>query len=320
MTPIQPLTAIELPLPRIRRGKVREMFALGDDILMVATDRLSAFDIVFERGIPDKGAVLTGLSDFWFDLLHAAEPHHRITADIDEIIERAPDLARHHASLAGRAMLCQRAETIPVECVVRGYLDGSGWKEYQATGRITGIALPSGLQRGDRLPTPIFTPSTKAESGHDENIAFEEMAKQIGSDLARELRDRSLSLYAEGSDHAAERGIILADTKFEFGRPVDGDEVLLIDEVLTPDSSRFWDAEEWRPGGPQPSFDKQPVRDFLEAERKAARWDGEPPLPPLPDAAVEATSERYREAFRRITGNPLPEAGGHPSRAGEAIG
>jgi phosphoribosylaminoimidazole-succinocarboxamide synthase len=319
VTPIQPLTAIELPLPRIRRGKVREMFAFGDDILLVATDRLSAFDIVFERGIPDKGAVLTGLSDFWFDLLHAAEPHHRITADVDEIIERAPALARHRASLAGRAMLCQRAETIPVECVVRGYLDGSGWKEYEATGRVTGIALPAGLQRGDRLPKPIFTPATKAESGHDENITFEDMARRIGSDLARELRDRSLALYAEGSDHAAERGIILADTKFEFGRPADGDGVLLIDEVLTPDSSRFWDAEEWRPGGPQPSFDKQPVRDFLEAEQKAGRWDGEPPLPPLPDAAVEATSERYREAYRRITGNPLPQAGDYPTRAGEAI-
>ncbi|MGH7564581.1 MAG: phosphoribosylaminoimidazolesuccinocarboxamide synthase [Gemmatimonadota bacterium] len=315
----QPLTALELPLPRIPRGKVREMFAFGDHILMVATDRLSAFDIVFEAGIPDKGAVLTGLSDFWFDLLHAAEPHHRITADIDEIVERKPALARYRRTLAGRAMLCRRAETIPVECVVRGYLDGSGWKEYQATGRVTGIALPPGLERGDRLPKPIFTPATKAESGHDENIAFEEMARRIGSDLARELRDRSLSLYAEGSDHAAERGIILADTKFEFGRATDGNGVLLIDEVLTPDSSRFWDAEEWRPGGPQPSFDKQPVRDFLEAERKVGRWDGEPPLPALPDAAVLATSERYREAYHRITGHPLPRGGAHPTRAGEAI-
>ena len=292
------------------------MFAVGDDILMVATDRLSAFDIVFERGIPDKGAVLTGLTDFWFDLLHAAEPHHRLSADIDEIVERAPALAQQRATLDGRAMLCRRAETIPVECVVRGYLDGSGWKEYRATGRITGIELPAGLQRGDRLPNPIFTPATKAESGHDENIAFEEMARRIGSDLARELRDRSLSLYAEGSDYAAERGIILADTKFEFGRTVEGD-VLLIDEVLTPDSSRFWDAVEWTPGGPQPSFDKQPVRDFLETERRAGRWNGEPPLPPLPDAAVEATTERYREAYRRITGHPLPRAGKHSPVARE---
>jgi phosphoribosylaminoimidazole-succinocarboxamide synthase len=317
VTSIQPLTALELPLPRIRRGKVREMFALGDDVLMVATDRLSAFDIVFERGIPDKGAVLNGLSDFWFDHLHAAEPHHRLTADVDEIVERAPTLARHRATLAGRAMLCRRAETIPVECVVRGYLDGSGWKEYRATGRVTGIELPSGLDRGDRLPKPIFTPATKAESGHDENIAFEEMARRIGSDLARELRDRSLSLYAEGSDHAAERGIILADTKFEFGRAAEGGEILLIDEVLTPDSSRFWDAAEWSPGGPQPSFDKQPVRDFLETERRAGRWDGEPPLPPLPDPAVEATTERYREAYRRLTGHPLIRTGKSSSAAQE---
>jgi len=312
-----PLTALELPLPRIRRGKVREMFAVGDDILLVATDRLSAFDIVFERGIPEKGAVLTGLSDFWFDLLHATEPHHRLTADIDEIVERAPALAKHRSTLAGRTMLCRAAETVPVECVVRGYLDGSGWKEYRATGRVTGIELPAGLERGDRLPTPIFTPATKAETGHDENIAFEEMARRIGSDLARELRDRSLSLYAEGSDHTAERGIILADTKFEFGRAAEGGEVLLIDEVLTPDSSRFWDAAEWSPGGPQPSFDKQPVRDFLETERRAGRWDGEPPLPPLPDTATEATSERYREAYRRITGHPLTRVGKSSSVARE---
>ena len=311
------MTALELPLSRIRSGKVREMFALGDDILMVATDRLSAFDIVFERGIPDKGAVLNGLSDFWFDLLHAAEPHHRLSADVDEIVERAPALARHRATLAGRAMLCRRAETIPVECVVRGYLDGSGWKEYRATGRVTGIELPAGLRRGDRLPKPIFTPATKAESGHDENIDFEEMARRIGSDLARELRDRSLSLYAEGLDHAAARGVILADTKFEFGRSLKDGEILLIDEVLTPDSSRFWDAAEWSPGGPQPSFDKQPVRDFLETERRAGRWDGEPPLPPLPDAAVEATTERYLEAYRRITGHSLIHTGKSSSVARE---
>ncbi|MGH7542538.1 MAG: phosphoribosylaminoimidazolesuccinocarboxamide synthase [Gemmatimonadota bacterium] len=311
------MTTLELPLPRIRRGKVREMFALGDDILMVATDRLSAFDIVFDRGIPDKGAVLTGLSDFWFDLLHAAEPHHRLTADVDEMVERAPALARHRPTLAGRAMLCRRAETIPVECVVRGYLDGSGWKEYRETGGVTGIELPTGLRRGDRLPKAIFTPATKADTGHDENIAFDEMARRIGSDLARELRDRSLSLYSEGSDHAAERGIILADTKFEFGQAAEDGEILLIDEVLTPDSSRFWDAAEWSPGGPQPSFDKQPVRDFLETERRAGRWDGEPPLPQLPDPAVEATTERYREAYRRITGHPLIRTGKSSSAARE---
>lgn len=317
MTPTRPLTALELPLPRIRRGKVREMFELGDDILMVATDRLSAFDIVFERGIPDKGAVLTGLSDFWFDHLEAARPHHRITTEIDEIVEREPALARHRHVLAGRSTLCHRAETIPVECVVRGYLDGSGWKEYRTTGRVTGIPLPAGLERGGRLPEPIFTPATKAESGHDENIAFEAMEAKIGADLAAHLRTRSLALYSEGSAHAARCGIILADTKFEFGRGVDGDDVLLIDEVLTPDSSRFWDAAEWSPGGPQPSFDKQPVRDFLETERRAGRWNGEPPLPPLPDAAVEATTERYREAYRRITGHPLIHAEGRSSAARE---
>lgn len=293
------------------------MYALGDDILMVATDRLSAFDIVFERGIPDKGRVLTGLSDFWFDRLAAALPHHRITTDVDRIVDREPGLADHQEALAGRAMLCRRAETIPVECVVRGYLEGSGWKEYRESGSVTGIPLPEGLERGGRLPEPIFTPATKAETGHDVNIAFEEMARRIGAEVAAELRDRSLALYAEGSDHAAERGIILADTKFEFGRAADGGEILLIDEVLTPDSSRFWDAAEWRPGGPQPSFDKQPVRDFLEAERKAGRWDGEPPLPPLPDAAVRATTERYREAYRRITGRPLLGAGEPSSVAGE---
>ena len=313
----EPLTTLELPLPLVRRGKVREMYALGDDLLMVATDRLSAFDIVFERGIPDKGRVLTGLSDFWFDLLGAAAPHHRITTSVDEMVDREPLLADHRDALDGRAMLCRRAETVPVECVVRGYLEGSGWKEYQTAGSITGIPLPAGLERGGRLPEPIFTPATKAESGHDVNIGFEEMARRIGAGLAGELRERSLELYAEGSAHAAGRGIILADTKFEFGRALKGGEILLIDEVLTPDSSRFWDAREWRPGGPQPSFDKQPVRDFLEAERKAGRWDGEAPLPPLPDAAVRATSERYREAYRRITGRPLPHAGGHPSLAEE---
>ena len=317
MTPTRPLTALDLPLPRIRRGKVREMFALGDDILMIATDRLSAFDIVFERGIPDKGAVLTGLSDFWFDLLDAAAPHHRITTDIDEIVEREPALAGHRPVLAGRSTLCRRAETIAVECVVRGYLDGSGWKEYRETGGVTGISLPPGLERGARLPEPIFTPATKAESGHDENITFDAMEARIGADLATHLRDRSLALYAEASAHAAGRGIILADTKFEFGRAADGDDILLIDEVLTPDSSRFWDAAEWSPGGPQPSFDKQPVRDFLETERRAGRWNGEPPLPPLPDAAVEATTERYREAYRRITGHPLIRAGGRSSIARE---
>ncbi|MDX1662113.1 MAG: phosphoribosylaminoimidazolesuccinocarboxamide synthase [Gemmatimonadota bacterium] len=308
------VTTIELPLPHLQSGKVREMYALGDELLMVATDRLSAFDIVFEQGIPDKGRVLNGLSDFWFDRLEAAVPHHRLSADVDEIVSQAPSLAGHRVALAGRSMRCLKAETVPIECVVRGYLDGSGWREYRRDGTVTGIPLPDGLERGDRLPEPIFTPATKAEEGHDENIDFDRMVGIVGGDLAEVLRDRSLSLYREAADHAAERGLILADTKFEFGpaaAPKSGERpLLLIDEVLTPDSSRFWDADEWAPGGAQKSFDKQPVRDFLEAEKRAGRWDGEPPLPALSADAVRATTERYREAYRRLTGRPLPAVDG----------
>lgn len=313
------VTGLELSLPRLHSGKVREMYLLDDDVLMVATDRLSAFDIVFEQGIPDKGRVLTGLSDFWFDRLEAALPHHRLSADVDEIVSRVPSLAEHRDVLSGRSMRCLKAEPVPIECVVRGYLEGSGWREYRETGAITGIRLPEGLERGDRLPEPIFTPATKAEEGHDENIDFDRMVQIVGGPLAEVLRDRSLSLYREGSDHAAERGLILADTKFEFGHgdaPESGERpLLLIDEVLTPDSSRFWDADEWKPGGAQKSFDKQPVRDYLESERKAGRWDGEPPLPPLSLEAVAETSARYREGYRRITGRPLPAAS---ARRGEA--
>lgn len=313
------VTRLELPLPHLNSGKVREMFAMGEDVLMVATDRLSAFDIVFERGIPDKGRVLTGLSDFWFDRLEAAVPHHRLASDVDGIVARAPELEPFSETLFGRSMRCLKAEPLPVECVVRGYLDGSGWREYRETGAITGIRLPEGLKRGDRLPEPIFTPATKAEEGHDENIDFDRMTEIVGGPLAEVLRDRSIALYREGADHAAERGIILADTKFEFGHgpASEGGErpLLLIDEALTPDSSRFWDADQWEPGGAQASFDKQPVRDFLEAEKKAGRWDGEPPLPDLPDEAVTATTDRYREAYRRITGRELPEP---PARRGPA--
>lgn len=313
------VTGLELPLPRLHSGKVREMYRLGEDVLMVATDRLSAFDIVFEHGIPDKGRVLTGLSDFWFDRLEAAVPHHRLSADVDEIVSLAPDLAGYRDLLSGRSMRCVEAEPVPIECVVRGYLEGSGWREYRETGAITGIRLPGGLERGDRLPEPIFTPATKAEEGHDENIDFDRMVEIVGGALAEELRDRSLSLYREGSDHAAGRGLILADTKFEFGHGGAGESgdrpLLLIDEVLTPDSSRFWDADEWEPGGAQKSFDKQPVRDYLEAQRKAGRWDGEPPLPALSPEAVAETSARYREAYRRITGHGLPEASGRPGGA-----
>ncbi|HUP20614.1 MAG TPA: phosphoribosylaminoimidazolesuccinocarboxamide synthase [Gemmatimonadota bacterium] len=308
------ITSIDLPLPRLHRGKVREMFALGDDILMLATDRLSAFDIVFDEGIPDKGRVLTGLSDFWFRRLEAAVPHHDLSIDVDDIVAAEPALEEHREALDGRAMRCRAAEPLLVECVVRGYVEGSGWREYQESGAVTGIPLPAGLQRGDRLPEPIFTPATKAATGHDENIPFDRMVEIVGGTLAETLRDRSIALYRESAGHAADRGLILADTKFEFGLAAaagDGERpVLLIDEVLTPDSSRFWDADLWRPGGPQPSFDKQPVRDFLEAEKAAGRWDGEPPLPPLSAQAVEATRERYLEAYRRLTGGPLPRSRG----------
>jgi phosphoribosylaminoimidazole-succinocarboxamide synthase len=307
-----PVTRVELPLPHLHTGKVREMFAFGDDVLIVATDRLSAFDIVFEEGIPDKGRVLTGVSSFWFDLLREAAPHHKVTIDVDALVEVQPALAEHRALLDGRAMWCRRAETIPVECVVRGYLDGSAWREYRGTGAACGIALPSGLGRGDQLPEPIFTPATKAQTGHDENISYDRLTGIVGPELAERLRERSLALYAQAREHAAACGLILADTKFEFGWAARGEErdrlLLLIDELFTPDSSRFWDAASWAPGGPQASFDKQPVRDFLEAEREAGRWNGEPPLPPLSREAVAATRDRYLEAYRRIVGRPLAGA------------
>ena len=286
------------------------MFALGADVLMVATDRLSAFDIVFGEGIPDKGRVLTGLSDFWFHRLVEAVPHHDVTIDVDALIDEEPALAPFRAVLAGRAMQCHRAETIAIECVVRGWIDGSAWREYQETGAVCGIPLPAGLARGDALPEPIFTPATKASEGHDENIDYDRLVAIVGGEVAERLRERSLSLYAEGRDHAAAVGLLLADTKFEFGWSTNGGEplLLLIDEIFTPDSSRFWEASSWAPGGPQPSFDKQPIRDFLDGERRADRWNGEPPLPPLSPEAIAATRERYFEAYRRIVGTHLEAA------------
>jgi phosphoribosylaminoimidazole-succinocarboxamide synthase len=284
------------------------MYALGGDLLLVASDRLSAFDIVFDDGVPDKGRVLTGLSAFWFDSLRHATPHHLLSTDVDDVLEAAPQLAPHREQLTGRAMLCRKAPTVPVECVVRGWIDGSAWKEYEETGAACGFRLTPGLRRGDRLPEPLFTPATKAAEGHDENITYDRLVEIVGAPLAERLRERSLALYTEGRDHAAARGLILADTKFEFGwgRAADGEpELLLIDELFTPDSSRFWEAEGWSPGAAQPSFDKQPVRDFLDAERRAGRWNGEPPLPPLSEETVAATRERYLEAYRRIVGRPL---------------
>lgn len=306
------ITELSLPLPHLHGGKVREMFALDEDVLLVATDRLSAFDVVFEEGIPGKGRILNGLSDFWFGRLETARPHHRITTDLDAMVARVPALAEHRDDLAGRVMTCRRCEPLPVECVVRGYLDGSAWQEYLETRSVTGIPLPAGLVRGAELPQAIFTPATKAHAGHDENISYARLEGLVGAPLAARLRDRSLALYEEGRAYAAERGLLLADTKFEFGwAPVrDGRQrsLLLIDEVLTPDSSRFWDAAEWAPGGPQPSFDKQPVRDFLEAERSAGRWNGEAPLPRLSTDAIRATAGRYREAYRRLTGREPEES------------
>ena len=300
-----PLAASTLSLDLLRRGKVREVYGVDDEtLLLVASDRVSAFDVVLEPPIPDKGAVLTQLSAWWFVALERLLPHHCLTADADEIIARVPEVAGERDQLVGRAMLCRRTSPLPVECVVRGYLSGSAWAEYQRSGTLAGEPLPGGLVESARLEPPIFSPATKAEEGHDENITFAQMGQIVGTRLAERLREASLRLYGEGRDRAAARGIIIADTKFEFGEASDGT-LLLIDEVLTPDSSRFWPADGYVPGRSQPSFDKQPIRDHLAAERKAGRWNGEPPAPRLPDDVVRAARARYREAYRRITGEEL---------------
>jgi len=276
------------------RGKVRDIYELGDRLLIVATDRLSAFDVVLPTPIPDKGRVLTQLSVFWFEKLADIVPHHVITAT-----DFTGELAPYADSLRGRAMLVRKTEPAPIECVVRGYITGSGWKDYQKTGKICGIPLPAGLRESDRLPEPIFTPSTKATIGHDENISFEEAVERIGRKLAERLRDTSLEIYKRAVEHASARGIIIADTKFEFG--LEGDQLIWIDEALTPDSSRFWPASEYQPGRSQPSFDKQYVRDYLEK----IGWNKQPPAPPLPPEVVKATTAKYREAYERITGHAL---------------
>lgn len=274
-----------------RRGKVRDLYELGDRLLLVATDRISAFDWVLPAGIPDKGRVLTQLSAFWFARLD--EPNHLITADVHEM-PLPPEADRQ--ALAGRTMLVRKTQVVPIECVVRGYLSGSGWKEYKQHGTVCGLPLPAGLRESDRLPEPIFTPATKAESGHDENISFEVMAEEIGRKRAEELRERSIGLYQRGAAHAAACGIIIADTKFEWGE-VDG-RLILIDEVLTPDSSRFWPADRYQPGSGQPSFDKQFVRDWLER----SGWDKNSPPPALPAEIVEQTRAKYIEAYERLSG------------------
>jgi phosphoribosylaminoimidazole-succinocarboxamide synthase len=281
---------------RIARGKVRDVYRVGEELLIVATDRISAFDCILPQGIPGKGRVLTQMSLFWFDLLRDVVPNHLITADAS----RYPEvLAPHRAVLEGRSMLVKRCRIEPIECVARGYIAGSGWKDYKTTGEICGNPLPAGLRDGDRLPAPIFTPATKAESGHDENISFDTAASAVGIDTATRLRELTLNIYAKAAEYAESRGIILADTKFEFGWHAS--ELLLADEVLTPDSSRFWPRDTWAPGGPQKSFDKQFVRDYLET----LDWNKQPPAPSLPDEVIERTAEKYHEAWQRLTGLSL---------------
>ena len=294
-----------LPLPRLLTGKVRDVYAVGDDrILLVATDRVSAFDVVMRETIPRKGAVLTQLTAWWLRHLEDAVPHHMLSADAAEIVAAVPALAGHEDELTGRAMLCRRTQPFPVECVIRGYITGSAWKEYSRAGTLAGEPLPAGLRESDRLQPAIFSPATKAETGHDENITVERLRSVVGAPMAAMLEGLTRTVYERGRALAAERGIIVADTKLEFGRDASG-QVLLIDEVLTPDSSRFWPADRHAPGGPQPSFDKQPLRDHLDAERRAGRWNGEAPPPPLPAEVIAATSARYLDAYRRITGQPL---------------
>ena len=299
MTETAASTLLETKIPGLRlwrRGKVRDVYDLGERLLVVATDRISAFDVVLPTGIPQKGVVLTQLSLFWFRLLEGLTPNHVVTGDVAEY---GPALQPYRDQLEGRSMLVVKTDPFPVECVVRGYITGSGWKDYQATGAVCGIELPSGLRESDRLDPPIFTPSTKAETGHDENISFERMAGMVGAARAAELRDLSLEIYRRARAHAEGRGVILADTKFEFGTR-DG-RVVWIDEALTPDSSRFWSREAYAPGRSQPSYDKQFVRDYLES----IRWNKQPPAPSLPDDVVDRTRAKYLEAYERITGKKL---------------
>jgi phosphoribosylaminoimidazole-succinocarboxamide synthase len=299
------MLASDLPLPRIGRGKVRDIYAVGDDrVLLVTTDRISAFDVVMAETIPMKGAVLTQISAWWFDQLEGVVAHHMISADADAIIKEVPALKDHRADLAGRAMLCRRTEVFPIECVIRGYISGSAWKEYAAQGTLAGEKLPPGLLESAKLEPAIFSPATKAETGHDENITVARMREVVGEEVAYELESMARAVYTLGEKISRDQGIFIADTKFEFGRDRTG-RIILIDEVMTPDSSRFWAADVYNPGRPQPSFDKQPLRDYLDAERRAGRWNGDAPPPPLPASVVDATSRRYLEAYRRVTGSEL---------------
>jgi len=299
------LAESRLPLPLLRRGKVREVYEVdAGHLLVVASDRVSAFDVVMREPIPRKGAVLTQISAFWFELLSEVFPSHYVTARTKEILERVPQLEGLEEQIAGRAMLVRRAVPVPFECVVRGYLSGSAWAEYRTRGTLAGESLAPGLVESARLDPPLFSPATKAESGHDINVTVDRVAQELGPVLTARLRQASFALYQAGRDHAATRGIIIADTKFEFGTDPEGT-LRLIDEVLTPDSSRFWPADRYASGRPQPSFDKQPLRDYLASLKAAGSWDGEAPPPPLPAEVVEATSRRYLEAFRLLTGRNL---------------
>lgn len=299
-----PANEAALPLTLLRRGKVRDVYQVdADRVLLVASDRVSAFDVVMREPVPHKGAVLTQLTAWWLGSVTGV-PHHMITADTDEIVAAVPSIGPMRHAIAGRSMLAWRANVFPVECVVRGYLSGSGWKEYRATGTLAGEALPAGLRESEALPKPRFTPATKAEAGHDENISRAEARNRLDSVVADRLEELSLGLFRFGTDVAAGAGLILADTKFEFGQR-DG-EVILVDEVMTPDSSRFWASDSYRPGSTPPSFDKQPLRDYLEQLRSRGGWNGEAPAPALPGEVLARMSQRYLDAFRRLTGNSLP--------------
>jgi phosphoribosylaminoimidazole-succinocarboxamide synthase len=299
------MLASDLPLPQIGRGKVRDIYAVDQDrLLLLTTDRISAFDIVMGQTIPMKGAVLTQISAFWFGELEGVVHHHMISANTDEIIAEVPALKDHRADILGRAMLCRRTAVFPIECVIRGYLSGSAWKEYAASGTLAGEKLAEGLVESTKLEPAMFSPATKAETGHDENITIARMREVVGEVVASTLESMTRTIYTLGEKLGRDQGIIIADTKFEFGRDKHG-HIILIDEVMTPDSSRFWAVDAHAPGKPQASFDKQPLRDYLDAERRAGRWNGEAPPPPLPASVVEATSKRYLEAYRRITGSDL---------------
>lgn len=300
MTHAPVILTLDLPgIPLFKQGKVRNVYDLGDKLLFVVTDRISAFDVVMKNGIPGKGKVLNMISLFWFDLVKDIIDNHVITADIEKMVKMEPRLGKYREILEGRSMLVKKAETMPVECIVRGYISGSGWKDYDRTGKVCGIELPRGLRESDKLSSPIFTPSTKADTGHDENISVDEMVKKVGKEAADFLIQKSVAVYERARDHAAARGIIIADTKFEFGRI--GDKIIIIDEVLTPDSSRFWPVSDYAPGRSQKSFDKQFVRDYLEI----LKWDKTPPGPELPPQIVQKTSEKYLEAYRILTGKEL---------------